>query len=119
MITEVTHLQEFFKATLHLLHINTPSNFTDDALMTSRMEHFASHFSLSNYTTNIYNSPDVEQGIHMFATRIKAGLIAIGTHGHGRLVHLIHGGLAQEMANHSDMMIWTYASDNVLVEHQA
>ena len=116
LMSEVKDLQAFFKATLHLLHINTPSNFTDDAVMTEKMESFALRFSLSNYTINIYNNPDVEEGIHQFSAHIKAGLIAIGTHGYGRLAHLVNGGLAQDMTNHSDMMIWTYAADNVLVE---
>lgn len=116
LVEQVKQLQDFFNAKIHLLHINTPANFTDDGLMTSRMESFVSHFSISNYTINIYNSTDVEEGIHQFTTRIKAGLIAIGTHGYGRLVHLVNGGLAQDMTNHSDIMIWTYSPSNVLVE---
>lgn len=116
LIEQVKQLQEFFKAKIHLLHINTPGNFIDDELMISRMHNFVSHFYLSNYTINIYNSTDVEEGIHQFTTRIKAGLIAIGTHGYGRLVHLVNGGLAQDMTNHSDIMIWTYSPSNAVVE---
>ena len=55
LVRKVKEVQSFFQAKLHLLHVNTPSNFTADEVMFSRMKDFVSHFSLTNYTMNVYN----------------------------------------------------------------
>ena len=55
LVRKVKEVQIFFQAKLHLLPVNTPSNFTADEVMFSRMKNFVSHFSLTNYTMNVYN----------------------------------------------------------------
>lgn len=112
LIQKVKQLQNFFKAKLHLVWVNTPLNFTSDPLTRERMEAFAKRFMLKNYTLNIFNHTDEERGILEFAKYVKGDLIALGTHGRKGVSHLLNGSLAEDVANHYKGMVWTHAMKN-------
>lgn len=116
LVMKVKELQEFFKAKLHIVHINTPLNFTPDDITYARLKAFAKQFMFKNHTLNVYNHFDGEEGILRFADKIKGDLIALGTHGRKGLAHLINGSLAEDVANHTDRPIWTYSIKNESVE---
>lgn len=107
LIRKVKELQEFFRATLHLVYINTPVNFLDDSVTHERLNRFAQQHHLTNYTLNVYNHADVEEGINQFVRETDAELIAMGTHGRTGLAHIVNGSLAEAVANHTDRIIWT------------
>jgi nucleotide-binding universal stress UspA family protein len=108
LVRRVKALQEFFQATLHLVYINTPVNFLDDLVTHERLERFAQQHQLANYTLNVYNHADLEEGINQFVRETDAELIAMGTHGRTGLAHIVNGSLAEAIANHTDRIIWTY-----------
>jgi nucleotide-binding universal stress UspA family protein len=112
LLMKVKALQEFFKATLHVVFINTPLNFTSDDITLTKLSAFAKRFSLKNYTLNIFNHASGEEGISLFAERVKADMIAMGTHGRKGIAHLVNGSLAENVANHSTKPIWTYSLKN-------
>lgn len=112
LVMKVKALQSFFKAKLHIVYINTPANFTSDAVTYDRLNAFARRFMFRDVTVNVYNHPDEEEGILRFATSIKADLIAMGTHGRRGIAHLVNGSLAEDIVNHTDKMVWTYALKN-------
>ncbi|MCS6973611.1 MAG: universal stress protein [Cyclobacteriaceae bacterium] len=109
LVMRVKALQDFFKATLHIVWINTPTNFTPDRITTQRLEAFAKRFMFKNYTVNVYNDPYEEAGIINFTHSIKADMIAMGTHGRKGLAHVLAGSIAEEVVNHVDCPIWTYS----------
>lgn len=115
-MAELKSLQEFFQARLHVVRINTPANFVGDNITNERLQAFARHFALKNYTLNIFSYPDEEQGILEFAKSVNADLIAIGTHGRKGIAHLLNGSLAEDVANHSNGLVWTCALANRAVE---
>lgn len=108
LVTQVKALQAFFKATLHILYVNTPLHFTADDITFARLQHFAEHFQLDNFTLNVFNHTDEEEGIRQFTEKVKGELIAIGTHGRKGIAHLVNGSIAEDIVNHSDKLIWTY-----------
>lgn len=112
LLMKVKALQNFFKAKLHIVWINTPLNFTTDRLTLNRMESFAKRYMLKDYVIHVFNHTDEEDGILEFNKRIKGDLIAIGTHGRKGVSHLLNGSLAEDLANHSDSLIWTYSLKN-------
>ncbi len=116
LVMKVKALQEFFQAKLHLVFINTLVNFTDDQETYQRLEAFAKHFELKNFTLNIYNNSDAEEGILQFSKRVNANIIAMATYGHRGITHLLSGSLAEDIANHTDMLVWTYSLRNQLIE---
>jgi nucleotide-binding universal stress UspA family protein len=114
LIMKVKALQNFFKAHLHLVWINTPTNFMSDNVTTKRLEAFARRFMLKDYTINIFNHTDEERGILDFTNAIKGDLIAMGTHGRKGIAHLINGSVAADVVNHTKGLVWTYQIQNEL-----
>jgi nucleotide-binding universal stress UspA family protein len=109
LITEVKQLQNFFKASLHLLWINTPTNFSSDHETKKRLTEFARRYLLRDYTINIFNDVYEESGIIHFSHDIKADLVAMGTHGRKGLAHVFGGSLTEDVVNHIDLPVWTYS----------
>jgi nucleotide-binding universal stress UspA family protein len=116
LISKVKELQQFFKARLHIVWINTPLTFTADVITMQRMNSFAKHYKLTNYTVNIYNHRTEEEGIIEFTRLVKGDMIAIGTHSRTGIAHLINGSLAEDVANHTNKIVWTYTLKNEPVE---
>jgi len=109
LVTSVKALQSFFKAKIHIVWINTPTNFTRDTITQKRLNAFAKRFMLKDYTINIFNDPYEEAGVINFTKDINGDMIAMGTHGRKGLAHLMSGSVAEDVVNHVDCPIWTYA----------
>jgi nucleotide-binding universal stress UspA family protein len=105
---KVKELQNFFKAKLHLLYVNTPASFRRDSLTTNAMKDFAKRYMLKNYTQNIYNDLDQESGMRNFVESINADMVAMSTHGRKGLNHFLSGSIAEDVVNHLEAPIWTY-----------
>ena len=105
---KVKALQAFFKAKLHVVYINTPTNFTSDTITLARLKAFAKRFMFKDFTLNIFNHQFEEEGILEFAKIVEGDLVAVGTHGRKGISHLINGSLAENIVNHSKSAIWTY-----------
>jgi nucleotide-binding universal stress UspA family protein len=116
LVMKVKALQDFFKATLHIVWINTPLNFTADAVTNERLEAFAKRFILKDYTIRVFNHTDEERGILEFSNSLKGDLIAMGTTGRRGIAHLVHGSIAEDIVNHSKGLVWTYSLQHSSVE---
>ncbi len=112
LIMKVKALQEFFKAHLHIVFINTPGNFTTDMATHKRLLAFTKRFLFKNFTVHVFNDLHEEDGIIHFAQQIKADMIAMGTHGRKGLAHIVSGSIAEDVVNHIEIPIWTYAIKN-------
>lgn len=116
LVMKVKSLQHFFKAKLHIVWINTPMNFTSDVVTIERLHAFAKRFMLKDYTVNVFNHTNEEEGILQFTRFIKGDLIAMGTHGRKGISHLLSGSLAEDVVNHTSGLVWTYAIKHEPVE---
>jgi hypothetical protein len=107
----VKNTQALYNATIHLVRINTPMNFTSDNEVKPLMEKFARKLHLTNYTINVYNDETEEEGILHFANSINADLVALATHGRTGLARLIAGSIAEDVANHSQRPVLTQVTN--------
>jgi len=105
---KVKELQNFFKAKIHILFVNTPAVFKRDIDTKAALASFAKRFMLKDFTLNITNDIDEEQGIINFAKEVKADLVAMRTHGRRGFAHLATGSIAEDVVNHIECPIWTY-----------
>ena len=105
---ELKKLQEVFKAKLHLVRINTPTNFETNRKIMAHADTFVKENEISNYTINIYSDKVEEDGIIFFAQDINADLIALATHGRSGLLHLLSGSIAEDVVNHAKRPVWTF-----------
>jgi len=108
LVMKVKALQNFFKATLHIVWVNTPLNFTPDTETYARLKAFAKRFMLKDFTINVFNYSNEEAGILHFTEQIKGNLIAMGTHGRRGIAHVLSGSLAEDVVNHVGFPVWTY-----------
>jgi nucleotide-binding universal stress UspA family protein len=107
LVARVKGLQHFFRATLHLVWVNTPGNFTADTITMVKLKDFARRYMLANYTVNIFNDSEAETGVINFSHMINADMIAMGTHGRKGIHHILSGSVAEDVVNHVDCPIWT------------
>lgn len=107
LVTKLKQLQQLLKATLHIVWINTPANFTPDNITLIKLKDFAMRYMLTNYTLNVYNDEEEKTGVINFARLKEADMIAMGTHGRKGISHLLIGSIAEDVVNHVDIPIWT------------
>jgi len=115
LVMKIKELQNFFQAKLHLVWINTPVNFVSDSVTMGRLHDFAKRYMLKDYTVNVFNNISEEGGIIKFTKSINGDMIAMGTHGRQGIKHLLIGSIAEDVVNHTDSLIWTYALKDELV----
>ena len=104
-IKQLKALQKFFHAKLHILYLNTPFNFVRD----NEVLAFVKNHRLTNYTINIRHDRYERDGIISFAKEIKANMLAMPTHARKGLSHFISGSVSEDVVNHIQSPIWTYA----------
>ena len=105
---KVKALQTFFKATLHIVYINTPTNFKRDYETKPKLKSFAKRFMLKDFTLSVYSDLDQETGLSSFVEEVKGDLVVMSTHGRTGLSRMMSGSIAEDVVNHIDCPIWTF-----------
>lgn len=104
-------LQNFFKAILHILWVNTQTDASTIAVkeqeQLKKMEGYVRHYKLKDYSFNIRNNLLEQDGILSFTDEIGADMIAMATRGRKGLSFLVSGSIAQKIVNRVDCPIWT------------
>jgi nucleotide-binding universal stress UspA family protein len=103
--------QQLYDSTIHLVRINTPSNFVPDRHIKKSMQAFADRLHLQNYTLNIFSDTTEEEGILNFAESIQADLIGLTTHARSGFVHLLTGSVSEGIVNYSKTPVLTYLAN--------
>jgi nucleotide-binding universal stress UspA family protein len=100
--------QGLYDSTIHLVRINTPSNFLSDHEAKKILHEFAELHQMKNFTVNAYSDLTEEEGIIHFAETVDANLIALATHGRSGFVHLLSGSISKGVVNHSSRPVMTF-----------
>ena len=107
-IKKLKELQEFLHATLHILLVNSPSNFITDCEAKETFDDFLNQYKLENCQFHFSSYRSEEEGIIDFAITQKMDLIAMATHARKGLAHLFNGSITEDLVNHVTSPIWTY-----------
>ncbi|WP_223034697.1 universal stress protein [Hanstruepera marina] len=105
---QAASLAKAFDAKIHLLFVNTASNFTTTATAKARILDFIKDADFDNYTISIYNDESVEKGILNFSHIIGADLIGISTHGRQGIAHFFNGSISEDLVNHAKRPVVTF-----------
>jgi nucleotide-binding universal stress UspA family protein len=108
-VRKLKQVQEFFGARLHILFLNTPGNFIGD----NELKDYALHYKFSNFTLNIRNNRYEPDGIIAFVKEVNADMLAMATHARKGLSHFILGSITEDVVNHVQCPVWTYAIKKV------
>jgi len=106
-VARLKELQSMFGAELNIVKINTPASFTSTRHDTKQMEDFVEKYGIENFTIDIYNYKNEEDGIILFAEDIEADMIALGTHQRRGVGHFLAGSIAEDVVNHATVPVWT------------
>jgi len=99
---------QHFKAKIHLVWINTPSDFKDDIETFAWLSGIARDYNLENFEIAVHNHHDEEFGVVYFADQIKADIIAMGITKKTVVQRLITGDtLAEEVSDHTIRPVMT------------
>lgn len=104
----VKRTQQLYNSTIHLVRINTPGDFQRDKVVKEYMNKFAKSLQLKNFTINVYNDINEEEGILYFADSINADLIAMATHGRTGFAHVLAGSIAEDVVNKARRPVLTF-----------
>lgn len=107
LFKNLKELVEFFDATLHLVHVNTPTDFKRDTEVIPALKNLAKNYFPDGTMVHVYNDVNEDLGLIHFTESINADLIALGTHGKRGFEHFISGSVAEDVANHAKRPIWT------------
>lgn len=89
---------DIYNAHIDLLKIITSKNFEPTPISQKLIRIFIGRFNLKDYSVNIYNAHNIENGIIDFCEQNGSDLVAIETHGRTGFAHLINGSLAENIA---------------------
>ena len=107
-VDELKKVQDFFDAQLRIVRINTPAAFRDSRSDITAISNFANKKGLVNFTIEVYNHQNEEEGIIRYAEDIDAGLIALGTHQRTGVSHFFNPSVAEDVVNHARRPVWTF-----------
>lgn len=98
---------------INLVYINLPADrFRSSKEIEDRMEEFM-HIAefgtpLHKEDLVIVNGYSIESGLYEYATKVGADALAIPTHGRRGLSHFFNGSIAEAIANHSKLPVFTF-----------
>jgi nucleotide-binding universal stress UspA family protein len=107
-VVVISEIQDYFKAKLHLVWINTPLVFQPEHIVKNVMRNFAIKQKLRNYSISAFSDYSPEEGIIHFAESIGADLIAMATHGRTGFAHVLAGSIGEDVATHSRRPVITF-----------
>ena len=94
-------------AEIHLVKINTPSNFKNDKVNKAIIKSFAEENDFENYKIHIFNHENEEDGIVMFVEENKMDMIIMATEGRTGFARVLEGSIAEDVVNYSRIPVMT------------
>jgi nucleotide-binding universal stress UspA family protein len=107
IFTKFLNFANAFNSKIHLLRVNTPSQFESTFTTEQKMKNFVKEYNLPKYSLNIHNDTSIEKGIINFSRAHKADLIALSTHGRSGISHLFSGSVAKNLSKKALKPIFT------------
>lgn len=110
VVEKIKAIQKLFHARLHLLRINTDEEKKESEIR-AKLEAYASHYQLNNYTTSTRNNDDVRQGILQFSREMNSDMILMTTHGNRSPKDMYKQSITAEIVNHANLLVWTCCTE--------
>jgi nucleotide-binding universal stress UspA family protein len=102
---------QFAKSTnckLHLLYVNTPSNFLTTRQAESKVKKYLKNVDVTPEDYSIYNDKSIEKGVFNYSKDIKGDIIGIGIKGPRSISHFFAGSKSGDLVNHSSVPVITF-----------
>lgn len=103
----IRRFADYFDADIYIVKVITPIEFKTQRENREVINSFISAGSDKEFPVTLYNDKRKEAGIIHFADDIKAGIIAIGTHGKNGISRFFSGSISEDLVNHSFLPVLT------------
>ena len=113
IIDVLKEYQKLFNARINLVWINTFQVNQNEDMIRNNLQETAQRNNLENYEIFTHMALKPEEGIVHFATQKNMDMIAMATHGHRGLLHLLIGSIAEDVVNHSPKPVWTLSTKSI------
>lgn len=104
----VKSIQKLFGAELHLVFVNTPSNFKNEREVNASLKAFAEANELDDHKIHIYCHQHEEEGIVWFTEDHKMDLVMMATYGRSGFSRLFEHSIAEDVVNFSKKPVVTF-----------
>lgn len=105
---KVVDFAEKLGAKIHLLFINTPSDFHQSWEIEERMESFVALASKNLGQKMTINASNFEEGLEKYCELHPTGFLAIATHHRRGLSRVFEGSLTEKIVNHVNVPIMSF-----------
>jgi nucleotide-binding universal stress UspA family protein len=107
VIRALIELQELLEAKVNVLKVITPNSWGIDREIKKQMKQFVKLYDFKNYSMNIYNDVDAENGIIHYSEDINVGLIALASHKKIDIPTIITDyRVTERVIENSDRLVW-------------
>lgn len=96
----IKRVRDAFGARLHLLKVNTPTDFEPTREVQNHMRNFAERNGLGEVVFQLYSDRSIEEGIAHFSADTGIDFIAIGAHQRQAISRIFRPSLVEHMVNH-------------------
>ena len=107
-LKEAATFAEKTKCNLHLLYVNTPSQFLSTRQAEEKVAEYLKNVNVQPADYVIYNDSSVEEGVFNYTKDVKGDLIGMATHGRRGLSHFFNGSVSEDIVNHSSLPVVTF-----------
>lgn len=111
LVDLVKEIAALLKAKIHLVKINTPTNFKIDKDNYAIIKSFAEENKFTHYELHVYNHTEEEDGIICFAEDFKMDMIVLATEGKSGFSRLLEGSIAEDVVNFSRIPVLTFRTE--------
>ncbi len=111
LVDLVKEIRDILKAKLHLVKINTPSDFKNDKQNYAELKSYAKDNKFDEAELHVYNYENEEDGIISFSEEFNMNMIIMATEGRSGFSRLLEGSIAEDVVNYSKIPVLTYRTE--------
>ncbi|MFO7575516.1 MAG: universal stress protein [Bacteroidales bacterium] len=104
-LKDIAQFAEFTEAKMHLLHVVIDGEVSPDDSV-EKLSNLAKEYELANYTINVVNNTNLEDGIKSFVRKNSPDMIAVQSQGKGKIRKLIFGSGTQNIIKEVDKPVF-------------
>ena len=102
---KVIEVADLLGAQIHLLFVSIPSHFEASDLTLAKMQAFLENCPRGTCSKHIFNAREYPQGIIRFSKSIDADMIALVTHGHKGVMHILSPSITESVASLAEIPV--------------
>jgi len=104
-LNDIAQFADLSESRMHLLHVVINGETSPDESI-EKLNMLAKEFELSNYTINVVNNNNLEDGIKGFVRKNNPDMIAVQSQGKGKIRKLIFGSSTQGIIKEVDKPVF-------------